>query len=209
MGFDQDHVNDRARSFADYFFQNYASSQGKARWADKSPLYVNHLAVLQRLYGDAQFLVLHRHPLDQVHSLTRGGTIRPDVVTDATPGLADCDIRVRAAEYWRDRTVALADFGSTDSADCMFIRYEDLCRAPEGTLRPVFNWLDEAWEDNVLRFNEQDHDLGKEAARTRSTVDFEIRTGGFKRWPEKVQAECWSIVAGVATTLNYTVPDIE
>jgi hypothetical protein len=202
MGYDTEHVLQRARTFAAYFFENYAKSQGKPRWVDKSPLYVDYVDFIERLFPDAQFLVLHRHPLDQVHSLTRGGSIAPEVILRATsesPG--SVDIRLRGAEYWSQRTRTL--LCRNWQADMLAIRYEDLCQSPEEILRRVFRWLGEDWSPSVLSFSENPHDSGKEATRTRSTRSFEKRNGASTSWPTDLRLACWDLVKEEGRALGY------
>jgi len=74
-GYGQDATRLQIRNFADQTLGNYALSRGKARWIDKTPRYIRHLEQLQQVYPDAQFIVIYRHPLGQIHSYTKGGRV--------------------------------------------------------------------------------------------------------------------------------------
>jgi len=45
-------------------FATYAAEQGKQRWGDKTPLYMQHLPVLERLFPDARYVHLIRDGRD-------------------------------------------------------------------------------------------------------------------------------------------------
>ena len=45
-------------------FAAYAAERGKARWGDKTPLYMQHLDVLERLFPDARYIHLIRDGRD-------------------------------------------------------------------------------------------------------------------------------------------------
>ncbi len=201
LGFDDEHVIGRMRSFAAYFFEGYARSRSKARWADKTPRYVDHLDFLVRLFPTAQFVMIHRHPLDQVASAVRRSTIPPEDLAAAAP--AGADEFVAASHYWADKTAGLVDFAQRRPAACHSVRYEDLCADPEGVLRAVFEFLEEPWEPEVLRFYAADHDVGREDGRVGATRSFEARSGRYRPWPAARQQECWEIVAPVAEPLGY------
>src|SRR5688572_368462 len=45
-------------------FEAYAAERGKPRWGDKTPLYMQHLPLLERLFPDASFVHLIRDGRD-------------------------------------------------------------------------------------------------------------------------------------------------
>ena len=45
-------------------FETYANGRGKARWGDKTPLYMQYLPLLERLFPDARFVHLVRDGRD-------------------------------------------------------------------------------------------------------------------------------------------------
>jgi hypothetical protein len=62
-------------------FRSYARRFGKPRWGDKRPSYITNLAIVHRLFPDAQFVCLVRDGRDCVASLKRmpwfhGGAVR-------------------------------------------------------------------------------------------------------------------------------------
>lgn len=202
MGFDDEHVTQRVRAFADYFFGNYARSAGKSRWADKSPTYVEHLPFLRRLYPGAQFVFVHRHPLDQIHSHTRGGSHTNSFIEAHRRDEGE-DVRFPAARYWVAATTSMHAFACVDT-NSIEISYESLCKTPEKTLRHLFGFLGERWEPTTLRFAETPHDLGMEAAKTRATTGIQYSGGRYAEWPRTILQGCDKIVRDTAASVGYT-----
>lgn len=201
MGYDTDHVLSRVQLFADYFFANYAASHGKQRWADKSPTYVEHLDFLDAVFPDGQFVFIHRHPLDQIHSHTRGGT-HTNAFVERHRRLPGEDVRLPAARYWVECTTTIRKF--VESHDrCLQLRYEDLCADPVAVTQGLFDFLDEPWVPAVLEYAAAPHDVGMEAARTRAMSGFRLRTGGYHEWPRGILTACREIVDEPARSLGY------
>lgn len=206
MGFDDDHVTQELRRFCVHFFANYARSWNKPRWADKTPAYVDHADFLKRLFPEARFVIIHRHGLDQAHSFTRGGTFeRPVLEPFAEAGE---DLRLTCCRFWLDKTRRLLDFEDRHPTSCHRLRYEDLCAAPEEQLRPLFAFLGETWEPQVLKFYEQRHDKGHEHGRVVATRGFEARSGHYRSWPPSLRDAGLAIAAPGLDALGY-VEDTE
>lgn len=200
MGFDAAHVTVKVREMCDYFFGNYAASAGKSRWVDKSPSYVMHIGLLRKLFPDARYVILHRHPLDQIESFTRGGTITHRAIE---PYLrAGEDIRVAAARYWSAATRQLIEASDDNSIVCHYMK---LCQDPVTEVKRITDFLGEPWEPDILKFNSFSHDLGKESVRIRGTRGFEPVADTYVSWDADLIAQCWAIVAEEARSLGYSV----
>ncbi|MCA9367246.1 sulfotransferase [Candidatus Kaiserbacteria bacterium] len=201
MGFSEDHVIARLREFSLYFWSNYALSKGKPRWADKSTSYIRHTNFLYKLYPEAQYLIIYRHGMDQVHSLTNGGKVVPKQLE---PYLVNGeDVRIAGARHWVEWTQQLLAFEAQQPNQCFSLRYEDLCEFPEIKLKQVFCFLDEIWEPTILQFNEFDHDKGPEHGRTSVTNNFTISRGRWHSWPTDITDYCLDIMAPTLQKLNY------
>ncbi|RME84888.1 MAG: sulfotransferase [Caldilineae bacterium] len=203
MGFDEAHVLARLREFSLYFFANYAASQQKPRWADKSPSYVDYLNFILQLFPEAQFVMLYRHGFDVAHSYTRGGTFMRDTLAEyCRPGE---DLRLGAVRYWQDKVRRMQRFQAAEPARCFSLRYEDLCAEPEGWLRPLFAFLDEPWDARVLEFYRFPHDKGLEDGRVAATRGFSISQGHYHDWPEELRRACLAVAADTLQALGYEV----
>lgn len=193
MGFDEDHVVQRLRAFSAYFFEGYAEARGASRWIDKSPIYLEHLDFLDRLFPDAQYLTLHRHGLSQAWSVTNGGEsldFHPVLADAAEPG--DPPL-VAASRYWASRTTRLLDFEQAHPDRCHRMTYEGLCADPQGVLEGALAFLGEPWEPGVLDFAAHPHDRGMEDDRARRSKGFQPSVDHGSKWPadQREQAMAW------------------
>jgi hypothetical protein len=203
LGFDEEHVAHQLRQLCSHIFGNYMRSWGKARWADKTPAYIDHADLLVRLFPEAQFVTIHRHGLDQAHSYTRGGSFdRAPLQPFRRP---DEDLRVACCRYWLDKTQRLLDFETRHGAKTFRLRYEDLCRQPESSLRPLFQFLNERWEADVLHFYEQSHDKGHEHGRVVATRGFQLSAGHYLHWSSELRKVCFEIASPGLEALGYEV----
>lgn len=201
LGVDEDHLVAKLRHLCLEIFGNYAASWDKARWADKTPAYVDHLPLIDRLFPEARYLFLHRHALDQAHSFTRGGTFsRPALECFGSPG---ADLRLRATHYWCAKTQRLLDFEEGVGDRGLRLRYEDLGERPEEILRQVFDFLGEAWEPAVLEFWKKPHDMGHEHGRVMATRGIETRGGHYREWPPELRKACLELATPELDRLGY------
>lgn len=204
LGFDKEHVRQRLRSFAGYFFESYARSRDKERWADKSPLYVDHIDFLHWLYPEAQFILLHRYPLDQIHSHTRGGTYAHDPLQPYVR--EDEDLRISGARYWSEKAQNMLDFEQAHPADSIRIKYEDLCARPDEVLRSIFAFLGEDFEPAIMQLDAFDHDHGREAGTVAASSSIAWSGGHYTSWPADVIEACSDMTAEVAALVGYVGP---
>lgn len=197
LGYDQDHVARKLEDLSRYFLENYTNSSGKVRWVDKSPRYVDHIETLERVFPEAKFIALHRHPLDQIYSLTKGGSFDP-----FHPESGE-DLLTRAALLWSRRTHEIIKRHDADNT--FMLRYEDLCVAPRLQLAALLEWLGEDWSENVLQFHKYTHDAGKESVRVQGTTGFVASSGRYRSWPKDQISTLWNIVEDEARLLGYHV----
>lgn len=203
LGFDDDGIIHQLREMCVHFFGNYAHSWNKPRWADKTPAYVDHAEFLGRLFPEAQFVLIHRHGLDQAHSFTRGGTYERPQLGPFRQGSED--LRLACCRYWSDKTQRLLDFECRHAQRSFRLRYEDLCNEPEIRLRPLFDFLGEVWEPAVLKFYENRHDKGHEHGRVVATRGFELSAQHFLTWPEELRRQCFEIATPGLEALGYAI----
>ena len=201
MGIDRHHLLLRLRSFSSYFYENYVSVSGKERWADKSPEYVRHLDFVYEIYPRAKYILVWRHPLDQIHSHTRGGSYREERLRPYhTDG---ADVRVAAARYWVAMTRHIVAFLEQHPDSCFSIKYEDLTLSPTDVLPGLFRFLGVEWEDSVLDFSSSRHDAGLEDSKIRATRGFEYSGGSYVSWDPKILSVCKGLVEDVARRSGY------
>jgi hypothetical protein len=137
--------DERFAAFFRDFKETYARSQGKQRWADKTPLYVNHLDYIDRLFPDCVVINIVRDGRDvaRSHRETWG----------YTAGL-------KAIEKWPRYVEAAERYGNRVGPDrYLEVRYEDVVGNTEKTMRSVLAWLNEEWSDSVLHHMDFPHDV--------------------------------------------------
>lgn len=206
MGFVEDHVVERLREYASYFFEMYASLHGKVRWADKTPSYVDCLDFIERLYGPGcRFVLIYRHGLDAACSIARVGPRELLPHAEACGG----DRYAGAARYWATQCGKMMDFQRRHPERCLEVRYEDLARDPEPTLRRVFAFVGEAWEPEVLRFHEKPHDrwIGLEDRKASQAKGFAPNVGRYREEPPDVIRRMCEQAGPMLKALGYEVED--
>ena len=154
MGFEESHVVEKLREFSSYYFSAYASSRSKARWADKSPHYIDCLDFIEQLYGPrCQYIFIYRNGLDVACSVAER------VIRQAEEMKKACgDPYVGGARYWAEQCKKMRDFQSAHSERIFEVRYETLAMNPEPICQAMFQFLGEEWQNQVLQFYKQKHD---------------------------------------------------
>lgn len=120
------------------FYEIWAARAGKPRWGDKTPTYVTEMVRVQAVLPEARFVHLIRDGRDVVLSL-RGVGLLPG-------GPAEL------ARAWK-RSVRRARRQAASLHGYLEVRYEELVRSPEPTLRRVCELLELPWEPGMLQFH--------------------------------------------------------
>jgi hypothetical protein len=204
MGFPRDLVARRLGEFAGWFFELYAASRGKVRWADKTPSYVDCLDFLEAAFeARARYLLLYRHGLDAACSIASIPSIH-----DADPHTAACggDRHAGAARYWATQCRVMRAFASAHPERCLELRYEALASAPEPEIRRALAFLGEPFEPAVLRFHEQahDHEAGLEDSKATLARGFEPVSGTWRAQPRALIERMHAQAGAMLAELGYT-----
>jgi hypothetical protein len=109
----------------------YAEQHGKARWGDKTPMYMQNLCLLERLFPDALFVQLIRDGRDAALSFLEmpRGLVTETWMHPRTP--ADF------ASQWRTEVAAARRLGRRVGARYLEVRYEDLVVDVGAVLRRI------------------------------------------------------------------------
>jgi protein-tyrosine sulfotransferase len=121
---------------------SYLTRRGKKRYCDKSLGTARYADLLARVYPDARFICVYRHPMDVIASgveacpwgLTGYGF---DPYISATPGNAVMAL----ANFWADNVRATLAVEERFPDKCFRVRYEDLVDNPEATAAALFEFL--------------------------------------------------------------------
>ncbi len=201
MGFTKADVLEQMRIFSAYFFENYAKSKGKQRWVDKTPHYVNHLDTIDLMFKkEVLYIGIIRHGLDVAYSLYGfdWGVLRPYL----TDGIEKPIATVR---FWRDQNSKLLRFKDKVKERFYLLKYEDLTTQPRQVLKPVFEFLDEPWEETILNYNEFKHNPGFEDPKMSRYENIQPNSGNYKNWPLDLQRRVYQEARTLFERLGYTL----
>jgi hypothetical protein len=128
-------------------FEAYAAKERKPRWGDKTPMYMRHLPLLERLFPDAQYVHLIRDGRDAAVSFLRmpEGTFTRTWAHPETPA--------EFAALWRIEVEGGRELGRRVGADRYHeARYERLVAEPERTVREICAFSDLPFEPAMLEY---------------------------------------------------------
>lgn len=121
---------------------SYLERRGKKRYCDKSLGTARFVELLTRVFPDARFLCLYRHPMDVIASGLEacpwglnGYGFDPYIAT--TPG----NEVLALARFWADHAAETLAAEERFADRCMRVRYEDLVTRPEETAADIFGFL--------------------------------------------------------------------
>jgi Sulfotransferase family len=167
MGWSREELDVELAAFYDRIFQRYVQAHGKQRWGDKTPLHTWHVDGLARLFPEAPFVGIVRHPGGNVNSnMNRFGHSFGRAVVHVDR--YDREIARQAARH-RDRFV--------------LVRYEELVLSPEPLLRELLDWLGEPWSDRVLQHHSvQTGRGGRVTVEGKNRIDDPIDVSRIDKW---------------------------
>ncbi|MGH3034378.1 MAG: sulfotransferase family protein [Gaiellaceae bacterium] len=125
----------------------YAERHGKRRWGDKTPLYMQYLGLIERIFPEARYVHLIRDGRDAALSfleMPRG------IVTEtwAHPRGA-----AGVACQWRTEVAAARRLGArVGPRRYLEVRYEALVNDPEGVVREICRFADLPYESEMLEY---------------------------------------------------------
>jgi Sulfotransferase family len=197
------------------FYRLYADKQGKPRWGDKTPLYINRMAMIQRNLPEARF----------VHLIRDG---RAAAVSRSKRVLTELPPMEKMAVRWRKQIVR-ARKQAPRLPHYLELRYEDLVTDPASTLTKVCDFIELPFDDEMLRYHERaeerlremSRDLPERPGKVRRPADHRMQAHALTqkppdpsrldRWREEMSPEdqaAFERVAGdLLDELGYEVED--
>jgi hypothetical protein len=155
LGFTEAEFEAELREFYGGLFSRFAQRQGKSRWGDKTPYHVWHMPDIARVFPDAVFVAIVRHPGAVAASLH-------DRFKYPWP---------RAVNHWVRSGLEVIRRGTELGSRVAVCRYEDLVLDPEPVLRELVDWLGVEWSGDLLehhRVQSERGTPGQVEGRTRS-----------------------------------------
>jgi hypothetical protein len=112
-------------------YEAYAAARGKTRWGDKTPMYMQRLPLLERLFPDALYVHLIRDGRDTAVSFL---SMAPGIVTRTW---AHPETAGQFACQWRAEIEAARALGARVEERYLEVRYEELVAEPAEQLRRI------------------------------------------------------------------------
>lgn len=186
-------------AFLDALYGRYARQHGAERWGDKTPIYASYMALIAAIFPTAQFVHIIRDGRDVALSML-----------DKWQHEIHVDVYF-AARNWVRRIRQARASGERLGAERFFeMRYEALVADPEAQLRPLCDFLGEAYVPGMAepqrlgreQFDERDFHAALRRPPSTSRVD---------RWRAEMPARdvrLFQRIAGpLLSELGYEVPD--
>lgn len=179
-------------------FEAYAERAGKPRWGDKTPMYMRHLGLLERLFPDAQYVHLVRDGRDAALSFVEmpEGTFSRTWAHPTTPAQFAC---LWAKEVSDARAVGQR----VGIARYHEVRYEELVGDPEAVVVGICAFAGLAFEPDMLAYADS-VDVSEKPHQQRL---LRPPTSGVRSWREDMAPEdvdAFEAVAGdVLRDLGY------
>jgi len=136
---------DAVRAYASTLYERVLSPSGKEIFLDKTPAYALVLPFLLKLYPQAKYVVLTRHPLAILHSQAHsffGGDMHAANAANPIVG---------------PYVAAIGKFLRDAAVPAVRVRYEDLVKDPEPEMRRVLAHLGLDFEEGVVEYGRQKH----------------------------------------------------
>jgi hypothetical protein len=192
---------DALRAFTDTLYGRSLGASGRRLFLDKTPAYALVLDFLARLYPEARYLVLTRHPLAVWSSYVDSFFDGDFEAAHRNNPLLERYVPA-IARLLRERPVALEP-----------VRYEQLVREPEAELRRLCGFLGLDFQPGMV-----DYGAGEEGPRAAArglgdpiTVARETRptTRSVKKWAEALGSAPGRRAQAEAILARLTDPDLE
>lgn len=187
----EDELDDRLREFYGGMFERYAYRQGKSRWGEKTPFHTSHMAPMARLFPDAVFVGIVRHP----------GAVAASLQKNFHYSFAD------AVSYWEATNLDLVRAATTLGPRFVACRYEDLVLECEPVLRELMAFLGESWSPSVLQHHRVQREKGAPRVADGSTITSDpIDAKRAIQWTTKATEDDYRALersAGLAAFFGY------
>ncbi len=127
-------------------YETYAETRGKERWGDKTPMYMQRLPLLDRLFPTALYVHLIRDGRDCALSFLQ----MPEGIV--TRSWAHPRNVAGFACQWRAEVVAAHKLGKRVGPRMLEVRYERLVAEPEDTLRAICDHVGLPYDARMLHY---------------------------------------------------------
>jgi len=187
----------RVRDLVELIYRRHVEDEGKLRWGDKTPVYIEILPELARMYPGSRFIHLVRDGRDVAKSFKAtgwdsGGRWLHDNTREWNKALR-LHWRWMRSEF-RDRI--------------LLIRYEDLLLEMEPTLRQICAFIGEEFEPQMLTWEDKvDEQVPAREQLRHTKLKLRIGLEGVARWKREMSAReifiCEAFMGSHLSRLGY------
>ena len=180
------YLSDRAPSAQEIYSAipgAFARTNGKARWAEKTPRHIFYVETIRDLYPDAKIIRIVRDPRDSVPSLVKNIGLSKSLI----------------GEFYRWMSVyELSEPFFKKDAGSVTIRYEDLVANPEKEVFSLCQFIDEDFEPEMLARSGADH-VRVATESWKDDIDKQITADNIYGWKNRLDP----CIANAASMICY------
>jgi hypothetical protein len=153
----------------------YADLDSGRLLVDKSPLHMQNVPQIYRLFPDARFIIALRHPADVILSCYMAKFVMNSSMANF--------VRLDTAAEFYDLSFSLWEQSSMlFPIQVLPVVYEELVRSPEQVLRPLLEFLGLEWRDGVLDHRAAARDRGIISTASYAQVTEPLHQNSVGRW---------------------------
>jgi hypothetical protein len=167
---------DACRAYTDVLYGRMLDQAGKQLLLDKTPAYALVLPFLAKLYPDAKYVVLTRHPLAVLSSYA------------SSFFEGDFDAAVDFNDIVGRYVPAIASFMRQGNVPFHRVRYEDLVTAPEERMGEMFAFIGLPNEKGAVDYGQHEH-VVKSYGDPKVGQETRPTTKSVSRWAEELAAD--------------------
>jgi Sulfotransferase family len=166
------------RDLAEVVYRWHVQAEGKARWGDKTPVYIGIVRELARMFPGSRFIHLVRDGRDVAKSFQATGW------DSGGRWLHDNTREWNKAMEWHWR------WSRSELRDrILLVRYEDLVLEMEATLRRICRFIGEEFEPQMLAWQGKvDEQVPARERKAHPKLKLRIGAEGVARWKQEMTA---------------------
>lgn len=182
----------RLRDLVEIVYRWHMEVEGKSRWGDKTPAYIEIVPALTAMFADAKFIHLIRDGRDVAKSFQRQGWHGPWMHGYTREWLRAVELDLKLGKTPLNERI-------------LRVRYEDLVLHPEATLRGICAFIDERFEHRMLLWRGRiEEAIPAREKRIHSSLARGINPSDVGRWKrEMTSREVFVAEALIGTQLSH------
>jgi hypothetical protein len=162
------------RNLVELIYRSHLEAEGKARWGDKTPIYIEILPQLAALFPNSRFIHLVRDGRDVAKSFQATDWVSRWLHDNSREWTAALDLHRR----WVRSDLRMR---------ILLVRYEDLVLDTEATLRQICRFIGEEFEPQMLSWESKvDEQVPERERHIHGKLKLQIRSDAVARWKREM-----------------------